>query len=164
MVVVGAGHQVRLGPTQCTLRLLPQRQLLRLTGTVERAGRNAQDVFELLPEVLVQAAVQHGVGAGGRHAHHMAHRVAHHHRLRRELLAVRREIGDQIEQVEGQPADAEDDGDRTEQDVCLLEAAAAQLTATILRRFVAADEAGGEAVAQLVGDAHVSGLRTDNNA
>lgn len=92
----------------------------------------------------------------------MADGVADHHRLRGEVLRVA-QVGDEVEQVEGQPADAEDDGDRAQQDVGALEAAAAQLTPSLLRGLVAADEAGGEAVAQLVGDAQVGRLTTNNN-
>lgn len=75
------------------------------------AARYAHDVLELLPKVLVQPAVQDRVGAGRGHAHHVAEGVADAHRLRREV-GRHRQIGDQVEQIHREPADAEDDGYR----------------------------------------------------
>lgn len=116
------------------------------------ARADAQYVLKLFQEVVVETAVQHGIGARRRHPHQMADRVRDLQRLRREIDVVRVEIGDQVEEMQGHPADAEDDGDGAEQKVGAVEAAPAELAAV---RFVRVGETGGESAAEFVGDADV---------
>mgnify|MGYP005983817499 FL=1 len=88
----------------------------------------------------------------------MADGVADHHRLGGVAVGVV-EVGYEVKNVEGEPADAEDHGDAAEEGVGALEAATAELAAAFLGGLVTADEAGGETVAELVRNAQVGGLK-----
>ena len=70
---------------------------------------------ELLAEVLVQEAVDNGIGARRQHAHHVTPGVDPVERDVRDAVKDARGVGDGVEDVERQPADAKDGSDPTEE-------------------------------------------------
>lgn len=110
LVVRPHHHQVGRLPHQHLLRRLPDRSFFYAALLRTVLGRDAHNVLELLPEVFVEPTVEHGVRAGGGHPHHVTHGVDDPRGVLGEVLRFSR-VGYEVEQVEGQPADAEDDGD-----------------------------------------------------